>query len=237
MFKIEKIQEILKKRPKKDIEIPKHVVLDTYGTVKWAELNKKQLEEGYKRKLQNIIDIIKVQVEKDIPIMTIQVLSKDKALKNVDILVDFFKALKNSDLINTNKIKISVLGKWYDLPSEILEPVKSIIEETKEYDNYFVNFCLNYDGHREIVDACKLIARKVKEDELKIDDINENVFKDNLYSSYFVPVDLIIENKPRLKGILLWDTKNAKIVKIKKLFSDFSKKDFLKALEFYREDK
>jgi len=236
MFKIEKIQELLRKRPKQE-DIPKHVVLDTYGTIKWSEINKKPLEEAYKKKLQNIIDIIKIQVEKDIPILTIQLLSKERAIENVDILVEFFRVLKNSHLINENKIKVFVLGKWYDLPGEIVEPIKSIIEETKDYDNFFVNFCINYDGQEEIIDACKLIARKIKEDKIKIEDIDKKELKDNLYSSHFISPELIIENKPRLDGLLLWDSKDAKIVNMKKLFPDFSQKDFLKALELYREEK
>ncbi len=234
MFKIEKIQELLRKRPKKE-DMPKHVVLDTYGTIRWSETNKKTLEEAYKKKLQNIIDIIKLQVEKDIPILTIQLLSKEKAIENVDILVEFFRALKSSHLINENKIKVFVLGKWYDLPGEIVEPIKSIIEETNDYDNFFVNFCINYDGQEEIIDSCKLIARKIKEDKIKMEEIDKKEFKDNLYSSHFIPPELIIDNRPKLMGLLLWDTKNAKIVRIKKLFPDFTQKDFLKALELYRE--
>ena len=235
MFKIEKIQELLKKRPKKDVSMPKHVVLDTYGTIKWARVNKKELEDAYKKKLQNIIDVIKTQTEKDIPIMTIQLLSKEKAVENVNLLVDFFIELKKSHLISENKIKVSVLGKWYDLPSELVESIKSIMDETKEYDNHFINFCINYDGQEEIIDSFKLIARKIEEKKLKIDDIDKEIVKDNLYSSYFIPPDLIIENNIKFKGTLLWDTKGAKIVRIKKLFPDFTSKDFLRALEMYQE--
>ena len=65
--------------------------------------------------------------------------------------------------------------------------------------------------------------------------LSKEEIKDNLYSSYFVPVDLIIQNRKNFKGILLWDSVNARIIFANKLFPDFSGKDFLKALEEYQE--
>jgi undecaprenyl pyrophosphate synthase len=39
------------------------------------------------------------------------------------------------------------------LPQHTVDAVKKILDETKDYDCYFLNFCLHYDGQEEIVDA------------------------------------------------------------------------------------
>ncbi len=237
MVKLDFLKELIKKRRREDSDMPKHVAITTFGTKIWAEKNKKSQEEAYIAKLNNIIEIIKLQVEKGIPILTINLLSKKTFLDNADKLCDFLAKLKNSDLINKNKIKVYVLGKWYDLPSEALKHIKDIMEETKDYDNFFLNLCINYDGQEEIVNSCRLIARKIKDGKIDIENINNEEIKDNLYSSYFLPPDIIIDNREKFSGLLLWDSKNSFFVKSKKLFQDFSAKDFLKVLELYKDKK
>ena len=236
MVKLDFWKDIIKKREKEGNELM-HVALTTYGTEKWAEKNKVSKEDAYVKKLNNIVDIIRIQVKEDIPILTINLLSKQTILENAEVLSEFLRKLMESELINKNKIKVNVLGKWYDLPAEAVNPIKDIIEETKDYDSHFLNLCLNYDGQEEIVNACKLIARKIKEEKIDIKDINKEEIKDNLYSSYFLPPNLIIDNSERFSGLLLWDSKDAVFVKVNKLFQDFSGKEFLKILDSYKEGK
>jgi len=237
MLKIDFLKDLIKRRSREDSNMPKHIALTTYGTIRWAEKNKVSKEEAYKKKLDNIFEIIKLQVKKDIPILTIDLLSKKTVISNADLLSDFLKKLKNSELINKNKIKVYILGKWYDLPVEAVTPIKEVIDETKDYDNFFLNLCINYDGQEEIVDSCRLIARKIKEEKIDIEDISKEEVKDNLYSSYFLPPDLIIDNSGKISGLLLWDSEGTILVKVKKLFQDFSAKNFLKILESYKEGK
>ena len=91
----------------------------------------------------------------------------------MDEFAKFLQWLKVNEKIHSNKVKVSALGKWYDLPSRGVEGIKEIIEETKDYDNFFLNFCVNYNGQEEIVDACRLIGRQIKAERLTVDNINK----------------------------------------------------------------
>jgi len=234
MVKIDFIQNLIRERFNQEKNLPKHIVIGTYGAVLWSEKNNKPLAEAYRRKIENIKEIMKIQVEKEIPILTVNLLSKETKEDMSPIIAAFFEELISNELIAKNKIRITVIGKWYSL-AKIVEPVKKIVEETKDYDSYFVNFCINYDGQEEIMDSLRVMAKKIESGKLKSDEITKEEIKDNLYSSYFIPVDLIIQNKRNLRGILLWDSVNAKIVFSNKLFPDFTGKDFLRALEEYQE--
>ena len=129
------------------------------------------------------------------------------------------------EFINANQIKMSFFGKWYDLMPDLVDVMKKFQSDTKDYDKFFVNFCINYDGQEEIVDACKLVARLVKADKLDPDSITKQEIKDNIYSS-FLPPDLIVSFTDKTEGLLLWDSANSKLVFPRKPFEEFTKKDF-----------
>ena len=114
-----------------------------------------------------------------------------------------------------------------------------MLESTKDYDSFFVNFCINYNGQDEIVDACKILSMQVKTEKIGLDAISKDNIKDNLYTSDFLPPDLIIKNgiKQRFGGLLLWDSINASIYFTKKNFPDFDKDDFKDAINAFEKQK
>ena len=217
---------------------PKHVALTMVGNREWAKKHKTDLAHAYKKSFQNLKSIIKQQVKLNIPIMTVYLLPSkvkdpDQLFVLVDSLIVFFNDLIKSNILQNNQIKVTILGKWYDLPSRIVEPVKNIIDLTKDYDHFFLNFCLNYEGQEEIVDACKLIARQVKAEKIDPEVINKQMIKENLYSSYFIPPDLIISTgkERKFNSFLLWDSAYSNFHFPKLLFPDFTVKEFVKIIK------
>lgn len=220
----------------------KHLVITTHGIKLWAEKEKKTIEEAYKKSFELLDEIMDLQITQNIPILTVYLMPEGLARKDyfhvfLNELIGFFEKLLSSEQLSNKKIKVSILGKWYDLPGRAVEPIKEIIEETRDYDAFFLNFCINYNGQEEIVDACKLIARQVKAEKLDVDAINKELIKDNVYSSYFLPPDLIIKNGERqTSGILLWDSPYTRIYFTDKLWPAFTKHDFLNAVKEYQKE-
>ncbi len=238
MFK--KITDILKARGKIHIikaDMPRHIAITMEKELKtMPNIN---LEDVYNKRTNLIKNLVNVQIESNIPIMTIFLLSSSaKNSENFSFLMDdlskFFNELIANKKIHKNQIKVSVLGKWYDLPERVVNQVRGIIESTKDYDKFFLNFCVNYDGHEEIVDACRLIARQIKSEKIDPESINNQLIKENLYSSYFISPDLIIENNKKFSGLLLWDSKNSMIFFTDKQWPDFTKIDFFRAIEAFQ---
>lgn len=224
-----------KKRP-----TPKHIAFSVDGNVLWADKEKKSINEAFKLCFQNIYSLFENQVKHKIPIITVYIKTeqlgdseKNKAMGNY--IVDFLRAIKDDDFIHHNKIKISFLGKWYDLPGEMVESIRGVIDQTKDYDYFFFNFCLNYNGQDEIVDATKIIARKIQAGKLSPLDIDRDMIKENTYSSYYLPPDVIVvtgEHK-YFGGLLLWDSPYAKMMFTKMLWPEFKKDNFYKVIDFY----
>ena len=224
------------------IEIPRHIAITMDGIEAWALKNKVSLEEANRRSFLILRSAIKSQVKLNIPILTFYMLSENvnKNSESYDIYLNsinsFFEEVYKSDIVNENKIKISFLGKWYHLPGRVIETIKKVIDGTKDYDSFFLNFCVNYDGQEEIVDAFKLIARQIKAGKLDPELIDKDLVKENLYSSYFLPPDLMIKNGGRKEtsGILLWDSPKSKVYFTNKNWPDFDKTEFMDAIKDYQ---
>ena len=240
---LERIRGMLKKEKYVlRIKVPRHIGITTDGTEKWALKNNLSYEDAYKRSFLILKSTIKLQVSLKIPILSFYILDKnvDRESQNypylLDAIVNMFNEMAYSKIINKNKIKISVLGKWYNLPGRVVDSIKGAIAETKDYDAFFVNFCINYDGQEEIVDAIKLLGMQIKAGKIDPELIDKNSIKENIYSSYFLPPDLIIKNGTRKEtsGFLLWDSVNTKLCFTNKLWPDFDKTEFMDAIKDYQ---
>ncbi|MFH1682446.1 MAG: undecaprenyl diphosphate synthase family protein [Candidatus Woesearchaeota archaeon] len=210
-----------------------HVAIDTKGTKTWCEKNKVSLEDGYLKSFSRIKELMQVQVEEKIPILSFLILPLgEKNPELLKALKDFVSSKELWEQITKHKLRITLLGKWYDLPSEVLEPLKSLASCTKDYDHFFLNFCINYDGQEEILDSFKIIARQLMAGKLSADNITKEIVKENLYSSYFIAPDLMIKNRDsKMDSFFLWDCVGARRIFTKKDFPEFDKDDFIKILK------
>lgn len=219
---------------------PKHIALMVSGQM-LAKTDLKSITEFYRKKFAKIRWIMDIQIRRNIPIMTVYVLSP--SVKNsehfsliMDKLAEFFDGLKSNEEVQRNKVKISVLGKWYDLPGRVIDSIKAVIDETKDYDSFFLNLCINYDGREEVVDACKMVARKIQAGKFDPESIDKETIKDSIYSSYFLPPDLMIKTgkEKKLRGFLLWDATESHIYFSGKDWLQFNEKDFDRAVSDWK---
>lgn len=226
---------------KKDLIIPEHIALTIDGSEAWAKKNNKTLDEAYHESFFIIYKIILEQLKLEIKTLSIHVsanpMKGNAAFTNA--LAKFLNELKKDKKIEENKVKVSVLGKWYEMPPEVIEPIKSIMEETQQSGRFYLNLCLNYNGKQEIIDACKLIARKIGSEKLDPLTIDDDIIRQNLYSSNLAPVQLMIQNGSdrQCGSFLLWQSAGAMLYQTEKLWPDYTENDLLKAIVEYNKTK
>ncbi|MBI2124643.1 undecaprenyl diphosphate synthase family protein [Candidatus Pacearchaeota archaeon] len=215
--------------------ILKHVAIGLDNISDWCSKNNASLNSACEKYFKNLKGLMELQARSDIPIFTIYLLPDnidklgDDYLAYSDFIAGFFSELLNNPMLSEQKIKISIFGKWYRLPGKAVEALKEIIEATKDYDRFFANFCINYDGQEEIVDACRLIAKQVQLGKIDPEMITKESIKENIYSSYFLPPDVVfIYGERRLSSLLLWDSAYSSIVFANKPFMEFEEGDLIK---------
>ena len=218
--------------------MPRHLAISVSGSEKWASKKGKTVEFGLGKSCDKIMELIEFQPKTQIPVITVYLYSsKITESPNFGIILDkiekVFRKISENETIKKEKIKISVLGKWYDLPDRVVEPIKNVINETRDYDSYFFNICINYNGKEEIIDAIKILGRKISAGNLEPTSITEEDIKNNIYSSYFPPPEKIIltDGQKSPRGFLLWDSDNSEIYSIEKPWPEVTINDIKKIMK------
>jgi len=142
--------------------------------------------------------------------------------------------IKNADVDN---MKIRIIG---DLSSEAVpEKLRNKMYEmekiTKNNTGMVFNIAFNYGGRSEIVRATKKIAEKVKKGEISIDNIDENLFAEELYTCNQPDPDLVIRtsNELRTSNFLPWQITYSEFLFLKKYWPDFNENDIDEAIKEY----
>ena len=162
----------------------------------------------------------------------------DRPKQEFDYLINIFEneiksLLKKDSIAHKNKARINFIGRISMFRESLQKLTGQLQEETKNYDNIVLNFALAYGGRAEIIDAAKKISEQIKKGKLNVDDINEDVFRKNLYLES--EPDLIIRTggEKRISGFLLYQGSYSELFFVDNLWPEFSKENFNEALEEY----
>lgn len=220
-----------------------HIAVIPDGNRRWAKKHKLDAWLGHKKGTEKLESFMEIMIENKIRHLSFWGSSKDNLKKRpkgeVVYLLKLFKEkfaeLAKKELIHRNGIKVSIIGDWEEqFPAEVKKEMRKAIEATKDYSSYFLNFFIAYSGTSEILHAINCIAKKAIENpNLEIDG---NLLKSCLLTRDLPPVDLMIRSggEPHLSdGFMMWDAANSQLFFSKKLWPDFGKSDFKKAIEEY----
>ena len=137
---------------------------------------------------------------------------------------------------DTENIRIHVIGKLEELDEDVQKSIYDSMERTKENTGLILNIGFNYGGRAEIVKACKEIAEKVKEGQVKPEAITEELFSSHMYTDGQPEPDLIIRTggEYRTSNFLPWQSIYAEYYFPKVYWPAFSKEELVKAIEEYK---
>ena len=217
-----------------------HLGIIVDGNGRWAKERGLSRSEGHKagaEALKNII--LYLSREKLANFLSLYVFSTEnfgRPAEEVNYLMDlflkWFTTVKKE--YRKENIKIYFSGRKEYLKPNIVEAMNTLEEETKNNTGLVVNFCLSYGGRAEIVDATKSIVKKVQNNEITIDAIDEDLFAKNLYHE-LPDVDFLIRTsgENRISNFMLWQISYAEFYFPKVYFPDFDTNELEKAFREY----
>ena len=111
-----------------------------------------------------------------------------------DLIIRKLDELIKDPRTHERRMRVSAIGEVYLLPGDLQDAIRRAEDTTRGYDEMYLNIAAAYGGQREILDAVRDMARKVRSGELHADDIDESTISEHLYTNgTLIPdVDLII---------------------------------------------
>ena len=221
--------------------IPKHVAIIMDGNGRWAKKRGLPRIAGHKKGIDSVREIVRLCPELGIEILTLYTFSvenwnrpKTEIFALMGLLLNTIR--KEIDELVKNNVKVNTLGILSDLPAGARKGMEEAMERTKNNTGLILNLALSYSSRVEIVEMIKRIAKKVKNNEVGINDINERFVSENLYTAGFKDPDLMIRTSGvfRVSNFLLWQLAYTEIYITDVLWPDFRADEFYKAILDYQ---
>ena len=214
-----------------------HVAIIMDGNGRWGLKKKKSRNLGHKEGLNTIEKIIRETIKKKIRFLTLYAFSTEnwrRPKKEIIFLFNLLKdfLIKKTSQLNKNGIKFKMIGSKKMLTKKLIKILLNSEKVTKNNKTLQINLALNYGSKSELINAINLIKKK------KINFTEFNINK-NLYTNKIPNPDLLIRtgNTNRLSNFMLWQLAYSEIYFEKKLWPDFTTKDYDKILNKFKRTK
>ena len=218
--------------------MPKHIAIIMDGNRRWAKEKGIDTKLGHKAGAETLEKIASYANKIGLKYLTVYAFSTEnwkRTKEEVGALMVLLRTYLDKFLNKESlrNIRIRVLGDIENLDKSLKESIEKIVEKSKNNTGLTLNIAFNYGGRAEIVRAVKNISKKVSKDELSIEDINEELVEDNLYTNGEPNPDLLIRpgGELRISNFLLWQLAYTEFLFIDKYWPDFSEEDLIEAIE------
>lgn len=222
--------------------MPKHIAIIMDGNRRWAKERNIETRLGHKEGAETLKKIAKYANKIGIQYLTVYAFSTEnwkRTKEEVGALMGLLQMYVN-DFLNDKElenIKINVLGDVSKLEHGLQKSIQKAIDRTKDYTGMTLNVAFNYGGRDEITKAVQKIAKKVQNNEIAIQDIDEQFVSDNLYTQGQLEPDLLIRTggEQRVSNFLLWQLAYTEFLFIDKYWPDFSEEDLEEAIKVFEQ--
>lgn len=221
-------------------KIPRHVAIIPDGNGRWAEARNLPRNEGHRKGVENVREIVRASSELGIRMLTLYAFSQENwdrprdEVKAIMRLLRRYLRTEAEELIE-NGIRVGAIGRLDQLDSRVQRDLERLIRRTEQNDQMRVTFALSYSGRTEIVDAVRQIVRAVESGDLDPDAIDEKCVESHLYARDLPDPDLLIRtgHESRISNFLLWQLAYTELYVSESLWPDFGKPELVKALLAY----
>jgi len=188
-----------------------HLAIIPDGNRRWAAKNKLQAIFGHRTGMEAVRTAIKVCINNNIKYLSFYTFSLENFRRSeeeksylFDLIADGFKS-RLSELISSG-VRIRFIGDKNYFPERIRGVITDIENETQHLDVLNLSLLFCYGSRGEIVNTVKILAQKVKDGILSIEDINEDTVSDSLWTAGLPDPDLVIRTSGivRISNFLLY---------------------------------
>ncbi len=221
-------------------KLPNHIAIIMDGNGRWAKKRGFMRVRGHEEGVNSVREITTECAKKHIGQLTLYAFSNEnwkRSKTEVNFLMRMLKKflIAERKTIQDNDIILKTIGRTEALPDNVKKELSISINESKNNKGMILCLALNYGGRTEIIDATKQLAADVKKGTRKLKDIDDDVFKEYMYTAGMSDPDLLIRTggEMRVSNFLLWEVSYAELWFTSVYWPDFKKKHLEAALKDY----
>jgi undecaprenyl diphosphate synthase len=219
------------------LKLPEHVAVIMDGNGRWAQQKGYERVVGHKNGVGSVRNISEAAAEIGVKYLTLYSFSKEnwnRPENEVNALMGLLVETINSemDTLIKNQIRLRIIGDLNSLPKEVTKNLSNAIDKTSGNTRMDLILALSYGSKWEIINAIKQIAEKIKKEDIKPEDINEDVFSNHLTTANIPNPELLIRTggEKRVSNFLLWQISYTELYFTDVLWPDFQQNHFYEAL-------
>jgi undecaprenyl diphosphate synthase len=207
------------------------------GNGRWAELRGLPRIEGHRRGVERSREVIEVSVEIGLKALTLYAFSSEnwrRPWTEVSTLMKLLETYLRREVATfmEHNIVFRTIGDINRLPENVRSVVQESEEMTSRNKGMLLITALSYSGRNEILDAVKKMIAKG----LRPEEVTEETFASHLDTAGLPSPDLIVRTsgEMRISNFLLWQAAYSELYFTDTLWPDFSKDEFLLAIQDYQ---
>ena len=210
------------------------------GNGRWATQRGMERCEGHIAGAKAVREVVSAAGKAGVDYVTLYTFSTEnwgRPEAEINAIMELFCYMVNSqveELVQLG-VRVKIMGERSRFPEKVLKMIDYIEERTSQGEVITIILAFNYSSRREMILAAQNIARRVIAGEIKVEDIDEQLFSDSLMTAGVPDPDLIIRTSGeyRLSNFLLWQASYSELYFPDVLWPDFKEEDFNRALDIY----
>lgn len=222
-------------------KVPRHIAIIMDGNGRWAKSRFMPRTYGHKVGVETIRKIVKECSRLGVKYLTLYAFSTEnwkRPEEEVSALMGLLVTYLRGELeeLHKNDVVIKTIGDISALPKACVDELEKSIEQTKDNKGLVLSLALNYGGRMDILKSVKSIAKDVKDGKIGVEEIDEKMISDSLYTREIVDPDLVIRTsgEQRLSNFLLWEVAYSEFYFTDSHWPDFDEKELQKAIFSYQ---
>lgn len=221
--------------------LPRHIAIIMDGNGRWAKEQGQDRLFGHFHGVESVRNIVEGCAELGIEYLTLYAFSTENWERPEYEVVGLMELLVNTirkevESLNKNNIRLHVIGDMNMLPEYAKKELNEALDITKKNTGLNLIMALSYSGRWELLNAVKNIAHAVKNNKLKVEEINQDTLQQYLCTSAFPDPELMIRTSGeyRISNFLLYQLAYAELYFTNVRWPDFRKENLYEAIINYQ---
>jgi len=189
----------------------RHLALIMDGNRRWAKQQGLRAFYGHGRGVETVKRVVDFCLKKKISYLSLYTFSLENFKRSPDEIRYLFELLIREteqwlDQLLEQGVRVRFIGDRTQFPSEVIPSIENIEQATGAATTLQVSLLFCYGGQQEIINGVKEIISRVKTGAMTEHDLNEELFKNFLWTSGIPEPDLIVRTGgyQRLSNFLLY---------------------------------